>query len=46
MMRKEEKAQIIENNRLHVMDRTLFNLKPNAEWALAYERLVEILLEE
>ena len=36
----------IENNRLHVMDRTLFNLKPNAEWALAYERLVEILLEE
>ncbi|MBQ9132684.1 MAG: ABC transporter substrate-binding protein [Clostridia bacterium] len=30
-------------NRLHVMDKTLFNLKPNARWAEAYEVLYEIL---
>lgn len=40
------KLEAVENNRLHIMDRKLFNLKPNAKWALAYEQLVEILLEE
>lgn len=29
--------------RLHVMDRRLFNLKPNARWAEAYETLASIL---
>ncbi|MGN0452549.1 MAG: ABC transporter substrate-binding protein [Ruminococcus sp.] len=36
----------VKNNRLHIMDRKLFNLKPNANWATAYEELVEILLSE
>ena len=36
----------VKNNRLHVMDKTLFNLKPNANWALAYEQLVKILLDQ
>lgn len=40
------KLNAVENNRLHIMDRTLFNLKPNAKWALAYEQLVKILLGE
>lgn len=30
-------------NRVHVMDKNLFNLKPNARWAEAYEALYEIL---
>ena len=33
----------IRNNRLHVMDKTLFNLKPNARWAQSYEILYEKL---
>lgn len=36
----------VKNNRLHVMDRKLFNIKPNAEWAESYEQLGKILLEE
>ncbi len=35
----------VQENRLHVMDRKLFNIKPNAAWACAYEKLSEILLE-
>ncbi|MBQ7386978.1 MAG: ABC transporter substrate-binding protein [Clostridia bacterium] len=27
--------------RVHIMDKTLFNLKPNARWAESYERLYE-----
>lgn len=33
-------------NRVHVMDRKLFNIKPNAKWAESYEKLSEILLGE
>ncbi len=33
----------IKNNRLHVMDKKLFNLKPNARWAESYEILYEKL---
>lgn len=36
----------IEEGRLHVMDRRLFNIKPNAEWAESYEKLSEIILGE
>ena len=38
------KLSAVAQNRLHIMDRKLFNLKPNANWAKAYEQLVEILL--
>lgn len=37
--------EAVKENRLHVMDRKLFNLKPNANWAEAYEKLSEILLK-
>jgi iron complex transport system substrate-binding protein len=33
----------IKHNRLHIMDKTLFNLKPNAHWAEAYGVLYETL---
>ena len=33
----------IKENRLHVMDKRLFNLKPNEEWAKSYEILYEKL---
>lgn len=36
----------VKENRLHVMDRKLYNLKPNANWAVAYEQLSEILSEQ
>lgn len=32
----------VKENRLHIMDRRLYNLKPNDEWAVAYEKLCEI----
>ena len=38
------KLDAVAQNRLHVMEKKLFNLKPNANWAKAYEQLVEILL--
>ena len=38
------KLSAVENDRLHMMDRKLFNLKPNANWAKSYEKLIEILL--
>ena len=34
----------VAQNRLHIMDKRLFNLKPNANWAKAYEQLTKILL--
>lgn len=34
----------VKENRLHIMDRKLFNIKPNADWAVSYEKLSEILL--
>ena len=33
----------VKENRLHIMERRLFNIKPNAEWAVAYEQLAKIL---
>ena len=36
----------VRENRLHIMDRKLFNSKPNARWAEAYEQLSELLLEK
>lgn len=33
----------VKENRLHIMERRLFNIKPNAEWAVAYEKLAKIL---
>lgn len=38
------KLDAVAQNRLHIMEKKLFNLKPNANWAKAYEQLVEILL--
>ena len=39
------KLDAVENDRLYIMDKKLFNIKPNANWAEAYEKLVEILLD-
>ena len=36
----------VKQNRVHIMDRMLFNIKPNAKWAESYEQLSEILLEK
>ncbi len=36
----------IRENRLHIMDRNLYHIKPNEKWAQSYERLSEILLEK
>lgn len=38
--------QAVTEGRLHLMDRKLFNIKPNADWAVSYETLSEILLTE
>ena len=36
----------VKNGRLHVMEKRLFNLKPNVRWAESYEILYELLTEE
>ena len=36
----------VRENRLHRMEKALFNLKPNARWAEAYEKLYETLTGE
>lgn len=38
-------SAVIEG-RVHIMDRKLFNIKPNAKWAESYEKLSRILLGE
>lgn len=38
--------EAVTEGRLHLMDRKLFNMKPNADWAVSYEKLSEILLAE
>lgn len=38
------KLDAVANDRLYIMDKKLFNIKPNVNWAEAYEKLVEILL--
>lgn len=36
----------VKNGKVYYMDKRFFNLKPNAEWAKAYERLEECLYGE
>ncbi|MBQ3015898.1 MAG: ABC transporter substrate-binding protein [Clostridia bacterium] len=36
----------VKHNRLHFMDKRLYNLKPNARWAEAYEKLYEKLTQK
>lgn len=36
----------IRENRLYIMDKKLFNIKPNAKWAQSYEQLNDIFLHE
>lgn len=36
--------EAVKEGRIHLMDRKLFNIKPNAKWAESYEKLSEILL--
>lgn len=36
--------EAVAEGRFHLMDRKLFNIKPNADWAVSYEKLSEILL--
>lgn len=36
----------VKKGRLHMMDKTLFNLKPNERWAEAYQTLYETLTNE
>ena len=36
----------VKCDRVHMMDKTLFNLKPNDRFAEAYEKLYEVLTEE
>lgn len=33
----------VKNGQVHILDKHLYNLKPNARWAEAYEKLAEIL---
>lgn len=36
----------VREDRVHIMDRKFFNIKPNAKWAESYEKLSTILLGE
>ena len=49
-MMKENPAwstlEAVRGGRLHVMDKTLFNLKPNERWAESYEILYEKLMQK
>jgi iron complex transport system substrate-binding protein len=38
--------QAVASGRVHIMDKTLFNLKPNDRWGEAYRKLYEALTEE
>ena len=38
--------EAVAEGRVHIMDRKLFNVKPNADWAESYEKLSEILRTE
>ena len=33
----------VQSGRYHVLDQSLYNLKPNARWGEAYEALADIL---
>lgn len=41
-----DSLEAIQEGRMHWMDKTLFNLKPNARWAEAYQKLYETLTEK
>ena len=41
-----ESLEAVRENRLHLMDKKLFNLKPNARWGEAYEKLFETLTKK
>ena len=41
-----ETLAAVTEGRVHIMDRKLFNIKPNADWAESYEKLSEILRTE
>ena len=41
-----ETLEAVADGRVHLMDRKLFNIKPNADWAVSYEKLSDILLSE
>ncbi len=36
----------VQEGRLHIMDKNLFNLKPNDRWGEAYRKLYETLIQE
>lgn len=38
--------EAVKNGQVYFLDKHLYNLKPNARWAEAYEKLEEILYEE
>ncbi len=38
--------EAVKEGRIHVMDKKLFNLKPNARWAESYQKLYETLTQE
>lgn len=40
-----QELSAVKNNRVYFMDKHLFNMKPNARWAQAYEELETILNE-
>ena len=40
-----DSLEAIAQGRLHIMEKTLFNLKPNSRWAQAYETLYETLTQ-
>ena len=38
--------EAVQENRVHLMERNLFNIKPNGRWAESYEKLREIFLTQ
>lgn len=38
--------EAVKEDRLHFMDRKMFNLKPNVRWAISYEELYNILCQD
>ena len=38
-----QQLSAVKNGRVYYMDQQLYNLKPNARWGEAYEKLAEIL---
>ncbi|WP_300927122.1 ABC transporter substrate-binding protein, partial [Faecalibaculum rodentium] len=41
-----QSLKAVQEDRVHVMDPSLYNLKPNARWAQAYDELTELLYGE